>query len=254
MQKSDQQTWEKLGKIAPYYSVLTAEKFKPENLSAENLTAFFDSGREHVARLMEIVRELSPEFTPRAVVDFGCGVGRITIPVAEISSRVIAVDISNQMLEQARKNCQSRDITNVTYMTTDDFLRLPDATVNFVHSFIVLQHVAAGEGYAIIAKLISVLENRGIGAIHVTFGDDRSRLRRLLSWIKFNVPGIAQLQNLLRRRPADYPPMRMYSYNLDRIFRMLQEGGCHKVKPYFTDHGRHLGVFLIFEKSVLESF
>ena len=50
--KSDERTWEKLGKIAPYYSVLVAEEFKPENMSAENLTAFFDSGREHVARLM----------------------------------------------------------------------------------------------------------------------------------------------------------------------------------------------------------
>ena len=252
--KSGQQTWEKLGKIAPYYSVLVAEEFKPENLSAENLTAFFDSGREHVARLMEIVRELSPEFRFRTVVDFGCGVGRTTIPLAETSSRVIAVDISNQMLKEAKKNCEGRGITNVAFMTTDDFLRLPDASVNFVHSFIVLQHVAASEGYAIIAKLISVLENRGIGAVHVTLGDDRPRLQRLLSWIKIHLPGVAQLQNLLRRRPADYPSMRMHSYNLDRVFRMLHEGGCHKVKPYFTDHGRHLGVFLIFEKSALESF
>ena len=252
--KSDERTWEKLGKIAPYYSVLTAEEFKPENLSAENLTAFFDSGREHMARLIEIVRELSPEFAPGTAVDFGCGVGRTTIPLAEISSMVIAVDIAAEMLRQAGKNCEARHLTNVTFLTTEAFFQLPAGSVNFVHSFIVLQHVPVSEGYQIIAKLISILGNGGIGAIHVTFGDDRPRLRRLLSWIKIHLPGVAQLQNLLQRRPADYPSMRMYSYNLDRLFCMLHEGGCHKVKPYFTDHGRHLGVFLIFEKSALESF
>ena len=191
--KSDERTWEKLGKIAPYYSVLTAEEFKPENLSAENLTAFFDSGREHMARLIEIVRELSPEFAPGTAVDFGCGVGRTTIPLAEISSMVIAVDIAAEMLRQAGKNCEARHLTNVTFLTTEAFFQLPAGSVNFVHSFIVLQHVPVSEGYQIIAKLISILGNGGIGAIHVTFGDDRPRQRGRLA-------GNARRRHLAHRR------------------------------------------------------
>ena len=254
--KTDQKTWDKFGRIAPYYSVLVAEEFKPENLSAENLAAFFDSGSQHVSRLMEMIRELRPQFTPQTAVDFGCGVGRVTLALAKISSQVLAVDVSETMLEEARKNCakQGMENANVTFMTTAEFLRQPDASADFVHSFIVLQHIPPSCGYPLIQKLISTLKEGGIGAIQVTFSDKRSRLRRLLSRIKAGVPGAAQLSNLLRGRPLNFPAMPMYSYRLDRVLQLLHDNGCQKVISHFTEHGKHLGVFLIFEKSPLAPF
>jgi ubiquinone/menaquinone biosynthesis C-methylase UbiE len=251
--KTEQKTWNKFGKIAPYYSVLVAEEFKPENLSAENLATFFDSGNEHVSRLMEMIREFRPQFTPQTAVDFGCGVGRVTLALAKISSRVLAVDVSESMLEEARKNCSNQGANNVTFMTTADFLRQPDASADFVHSFIVLQHIRPSSGYQLIQKLISTLQEGGIGAIHVTFSDKRPLLRRLLSRIKTSVPGAVQFSNLLRGRPFNFPVMPMYSYRVDRVFRLLCEGGCQKVTSHFTEHGAHVGSFLIFEKSRRES-
>lgn len=252
--KTDRKTWDKFGRIAPYYSVLVAEEFKPENLSAENLAAFFDSGSEHVLRLMEMIRELRPQFTPQTTVDFGCGVGRVTLALAKISSRVLAVDVSESMLEEARKNCANQDVSNVTFMTTAEFLRQPDASADFVHSFIVLQHIRPASGYPLMAKLISTLKAGAIGAIHVTFSDQRPRLRRLLSRIRTSVPGAVQLSNLLRGRPLNFPAMPMYSYRLDRVLQLLHDNGCHKVISHSTEHGAHLGLFLIFEKSPLAPF
>lgn len=252
--KTEQKTWDKFGKIAPYYSVLVAEEFKPENLSAENVAAFFDSGSEHVSRLMEIIHELRPQFAPQTTVDFGCGVGRVTLALAKISARVLAVDVSENMLEEAKKNCAKQGAHNVTFMTTDEFLGSPSASADFVHSFIVLQHIPPLTGYQLMEKLVSTLSEGGIGAIHVTFADNRSRVRRLLSRIKAGVPGAAQLHNLLRRRPLNFPAMQMYSYRLDRVFQLLYENGCHKVISHSTEHGKHLGLFLIFEKSSLQSW
>ena len=252
--KSQERTWDKLGRLAPYYSVLVAEEFKPQNLTTENLAAFFASGKEHVARLMEIIHEFRPGFRLRTAVDFGCGVGRVTIPLAESSERVIAVDISEAMLEQARENCRIRDLSNVAFLNSNEFLQMPEASVNLVHSFIVLQHIPKREGYALIAKLISILETKGVGAIHVSFCDERSRLRRLLSWIQSHVPGVARVRSLLRREGTNYPPMQMNAYRLDNVFQMLYEGGCHRVLTHFSRHGPHLGLLLIFEKSRLESF
>lgn len=252
--KSEQKTWDKLGELAPYHSVLVAEQFKPENLSAENLAAFFDSGQEHLARLMDAIHEFRPQFKSHTAVDFGCGVGRVTVPLAKISSQVLAVDVSESMLAEARRNCAERGLDKVRFMTTAEFLCLPDKSANLVHSFIVLQHIPPASGYRLMKKLISILEEDGIGAIHLTFGDNRSRLRRGLSWIKFNVPGVAQVSNLLRGRALNYPAMQMYAYNLDRIFHMLYDHGCHRVIPQFSKHGEHLGVFLIFEKSSQDSW
>ncbi len=58
-------TWEELAEKAPYYSVISAEQFKPENLSAEGISSFFQSGHDHLERIMQLVGELRPGFCPR---------------------------------------------------------------------------------------------------------------------------------------------------------------------------------------------
>jgi len=40
------------------------------------------------------------------VVDFGCGPGFYTIPLAQIAARTIGIDVSTRMLERLRDNCQ----------------------------------------------------------------------------------------------------------------------------------------------------
>ena len=36
------------------------------------------------------------------VVDIGCGVGRLTRPLAHVAGRVVAIDVSSEMLARAR--------------------------------------------------------------------------------------------------------------------------------------------------------
>jgi ubiquinone/menaquinone biosynthesis C-methylase UbiE len=246
-------TWEELAEKAPYYSVISAEQFKPENLSAEGLSSFFQSGRDHLERIMQLVGELCPDFQPRVAVDFGCGVGRVTIPLARLSAKVIAVDVAGQMLREARKNCAERGVENVTFLSTAEFVDAPDASADFVHSFIVLQHIAPRAGYRFIEKLVSILQPDGIGVIHVCFSDGRSRLRRLLSGLKVNLPGAARLHALLSGQSVACPAAHMYTYRLPRVFKVLHEGNCHRLGCRFTLHGKHLGVVLVFQKRVLES-
>jgi len=245
---SNRSAWQKLGEVAPYHSVLVAEEYRPENLTADHLDRFFDSGRRHVAELMEWVRQLRPGFTPRTTIDFGCGVGRLAIPLAGVSGQVLAVDVSEAMLEEARRNCRNAGVENVRFLTTSELGGLEPGSANFVHSFIVLQHIEPSEGHPLIERLVALLEEGGIGALHVTFHDDRPLLPRMLSWIRNHVPGAAALQNLLRGRPPGEAVMQMHTYRLDRIFRLLHDRGCHAVAARFTQHGVYRGVFLVFER------
>ena len=76
-----------------------------------------------------------------AVLEIGCGVGRMTHRLAELAGNVIAADISQEMLDRAAKNLiESRNVDYVL-VAGDGTLPVPDATVDLVFSYITLQHV-----------------------------------------------------------------------------------------------------------------
>src|SRR5215217_7336394 len=134
--------WEKFGRLDSYFGVASAEKFHTAALNPAALQEFFDSGRAHVDEVFGLIRKHSrPDFRPQRALDFGCGVGRITIPLAEVCDQVVGVDVSASMLDEARKHCSRHQVNNVELLPSDDALTAAPGTFDFVHSFIVLQHI-----------------------------------------------------------------------------------------------------------------
>ncbi len=80
---------------------------------------------------------------PRAaVLEIGCGVGRMTLRLAELFGSVTAVDVSEEMLRRCRDNLRSH--SNVIYRLVDGdgFLDgIGDGTVDVVFSYITFQHL-----------------------------------------------------------------------------------------------------------------
>src|SRR5947209_17814502 len=96
--------WKRWGNRDPYRGVLFHERYKRRSLN-ENLNEFFDTGESYIGSLMQHLEVLYPGLPRRTAVDFGCGVGRLSIPLAKRFQNVIGVDISSGMLDEARRNC-----------------------------------------------------------------------------------------------------------------------------------------------------
>src|SRR6266496_3346600 len=93
--------WGELGRTQPYSAILE------HGSRAE----FFASGEEHVAGILQIVRErIDPGYRPTRALDFGCGVGRILIPLARLCDEAAGVDVSSAMRAEARRNCDERGL------------------------------------------------------------------------------------------------------------------------------------------------
>ena len=76
--------WEYYGKKSPYYGVLTHDDYRTENLSGDTVDNFFKSGDEYINYVANTIHHhISKEFSPKKVLDFGCGVGRLLIPLAK---------------------------------------------------------------------------------------------------------------------------------------------------------------------------
>lgn len=246
--------WEKYGEVDPYFGVVSHEKFRSDRLDGSAYEEFFRSGEEHVEAVLRTIREhLDPGFRPERVLDFGCGVGRLLVPLARTGAAAVGVDVSEGMLKEARKNCDAFSLGGVELVRSDDRLSRVEGSFDFVHSYIVFQHVPPRRGVAILRALVERLREGGVGALHFTYARRAPRVRRTVNWMRRNVPLVNQVVNLAQRRPLLYPLMQMHNYRLDRIFRVLQETGCHHSYVRFTDHGGHLGVMLYFQKRALPS-
>ena len=222
--------WELFGEKDPYYGVLTDERFKREALGDDARRRFFDSGDEQLAELLADASSLAePDFSAERVLEYGCGVGRLLIPAARQAERVVGVDISQAMLDEARHNCEASGVDNVELLTPD---RLPTAGADFdfVFSFAVLIHVPRRVGEEIIAKLAQLVRPGGVGAISVVLRADR-HLAAFNAAMK--LPLAHNLLNVLRGREWSYPHMQMNTYSLNRIALILRDHRAGKllVKP-----------------------
>lgn len=96
------------GMNEPYFGVITHDEFRKSNLTDENRKEFFNSGTAHVESVLKKIREhIGPAFMIKQALDFGCGVRRLVIPLSEITENVTGVDVSDSMLGEAGKNCES---------------------------------------------------------------------------------------------------------------------------------------------------
>ena len=97
-----QSQWTKLGQERPHWSTDNRPEFAPDSI-ASNMPAFEASGDGDVRTLVGLLARhgLAPQGLPR-VVDFGCGVGRMTRPLAKVFRHVTGCDVSPPHLTLAR--------------------------------------------------------------------------------------------------------------------------------------------------------
>src|SRR3954465_10212414 len=101
--------------------------------------AFWDGGVEALDRLLGV---LGAQVTSdQTVVDVGCGIGRLTRPLAARAAQVKAIDVSSEMLDQAR--ALNTGLTNVEWLHGDGerLQPIPDASVDACISHVVFRHI-----------------------------------------------------------------------------------------------------------------
>lgn len=68
---------------------------------------FFRSGYDYIDHVIKLIKNhIYPTYTVNKAFDFGCGVGRLVIPLTEIADHVTGVDVSESMLKEAKKTAK----------------------------------------------------------------------------------------------------------------------------------------------------
>lgn len=101
---------------------------------------FFSTGLDEVADLIDRISRLAPGLPRTKAMDFGCGIGRVTKPLASYFEHVWGVDIAKNMIERAKQLSSS---ANVTYAVNQasNLLIFESGWFDFIYSNVVLQHM-----------------------------------------------------------------------------------------------------------------
>lgn len=233
--------WEKWGSADPYFGVLTHEKFRNAQIGA-NRDEFFATGRDFVREILARYTDCFGEIGSGSALDFGCGVGRLTMALAEHFDRVRGVDISPSMLVEAERNAAMAGKSGqVTFGLSDDALTNAPGTYDMVFSFIVLQHVPVERGMVLIDELMARVRPGGAFFLHVSTWPSPSTSRRLAARVKQSRTAMA-LFNLIRGRPLSHPTMLMGNYPLSSVLNLLYRAGA---KDVLTLPDMHEDVFTV---------
>jgi 2-polyprenyl-3-methyl-5-hydroxy-6-metoxy-1,4-benzoquinol methylase len=141
-QRNTDDDWERFAQANPYFAVLTDERFKGTDLEGEEREIFFGSGQQ---RIDEVFQVLGSHFgCPERVdvsLDFGCGVGRLLLPLAHRSGLALGVDVSRTMLQICAANARQECLTNIELLSGIDALTNLHRDVDLLTSAMVFQHI-----------------------------------------------------------------------------------------------------------------
>nr|WP_253201068.1 methyltransferase domain-containing protein [Sphingomonas quercus] len=203
-----------------------------ERMTPERRERFFASGRADIGWQVDLLRRHYGPFHPRTAIDFGCGVGRLTCPIADIATeRVYGVDVASGMREEARRNVPAH---------VEIVAEIPDVQVDWINSLIVFQHIHPANGVPLLARLLQALAPGGALTLHVGAFKARGAMTMGgvgMDFVSWDGDG---LRTLIETPPGS-GMMMMYDYDLNQVMALLYTNGIERFTVQHLDHGGHHG-------------
>lgn len=204
--------WRAFGQTEPHWSVLTNDDFRQDNLAA-NIDRFYASGHDDVDTHLNILRRAGLPVAFGRAMDFGCGVGRLTLALGRYARQVVGVDISPPHLKLAAERASDVGAANVAFEAIDSVDDLDRYRgLDFVFSRIVLQHNPPPIMAAIYAKLLAALAPGGTAIV---------QMPTYMHGHRFSAAAYLA---------SDQPDMEMNGLPQPIIFRLIEEANCRVIE------------------------
>jgi SAM-dependent methyltransferase len=161
------EAWTHLGKVRPHHSVLTGDAYLPEALDEAAIERFYDSGKQELSSMIEAILERHgfAGLESKTCVEYGCGLGRVTLALASKCAAVHGYDISPNHLALAEKRAAETGAGNVRFhLCTADVIGKPLEPCDFFFSCIVFQH---NPPPIMLAMLSASLQSLRVGGIAI---------------------------------------------------------------------------------------
>lgn len=250
--RDSDRAWRRWGEIDPYYGVLADDRFRRDAL-ADHRDEFWHLGDLQVTERIEVAERYFGALNRRRALDFGCGVGRLSLPLARHFGEIIGLDVAPAMLAEARRNAQEAGIANLRVASSDDAISKADGHFDFVISCIVLQHIPVRRGMRIVRALLEKVAQGGVVTLQICVDRGDTPAQAMRYWAQCHVPGIHALFNIARGRPVGEPFMQMNAYSTSEIEQLAASLGFGAAIIDTVAHGRFMTAQLLMRRETIQS-
>jgi SAM-dependent methyltransferase len=215
--------WNEFGIRDPLWAILTLPGKQGNQWDAEE---FFNTGRTEISELMQRV-----SVARRRVLDFGCGVGRLTQALAAEFDEACGVDIAPSMIELAVQYNRHGERCKYILNAQDDLRCFPAATFDMVHSRITLQHMQPRFIRRYLREFVRVVAPGGVIVFNLPSERIGGHVLERMAWfLRYRV-----LWSVLHRGE---PRMDMYGVPRKNVVRLMQNCGAELLA---ADPDIHIG-------------
>ena len=140
---------------------------------------------EFLSTAADVLRELEKELkrfpaaqppAGRRALEIGCGPGRLIRPMSRHFGEIHGVDVSPEMIAQARARLADLSAAHLHATTGSDLSLFPDNHFDFVYSYAVFQHIpSAGIVFSYLRETVRVLKPGGFAHLHINGLPETSR-------------------------------------------------------------------------------
>jgi len=231
--------WDDIARNDPLWGILTDQTKAGRRWDHAE---FFSTGRREIRVVLDHLRSIGHLPATGEALDFGCGVGRLTLALADHFNEVHGVDVSEKMIAEA--NAFNSEKSNCQYHVNDrpDLKLFPNSKFDFIYSSIVLQHIPVRHVRDYLQEFLRILKPKAILVFQLperfvvktdpalTPWHQLRRKLRLRTRLREFLEGIG-----LRQRARVAGEMQMNSLSENKIRNLINGAGGHIVDVQLTN-------------------
>lgn len=131
--------WNERTKMNPLFVIATDHSDTEEDFWNSGIDECNDILGIDTERYQKIIE--NKETSSMNVLEIGCGIGRILIPMRKIFGNATGIDISSEMVQLGQKYVSDIPNCNIVENNGTDLAEFSDNSFDFCYSFIVFQHI-----------------------------------------------------------------------------------------------------------------
>ena len=215
---------ERAEKIRSSYEA--AQTYRSFKMSAQTIARYLDPS-ETAAYPLEYAYHLLGDVTGKTVLEFGCGDGLNTVMLAKRGAKVIALDLSAELVEVAAKRVEVNGCREVEFLLASAHsLPLKDESVDVVFGMAILHHL----DLELASQNVRRVLKQGGRAIF----KEPMRNSKLLAWVRQFFPARTDVSPF--ERPLTDQEIKSFGAPYIRRARTFQLGGnIARLLPFWKE-------------------